>query len=93
MTEATHFLILLQAGDKLVRVNDVEVAGLTREDALLLLLGLRDDVTMVTRFKREEFDEIVTNSLGDSLFMRAFFDHSPKEGGIYIEKFICFRLL
>ena len=83
---STASLAGLQAGEKIVRVNDVDVAGLTREEALLLLLGLQDNVQMVTQFKREEFDEIVTNSLGDSLFMRAFFNYSPKEGGSLHER-------
>ena len=78
---STAALAGLQAGEKIVRVNEIDVCGLTREEALLLLLGLQDNVQVVTQFKREEFDEIVTNSLGDSLFMRAFFDYSPKEGG------------
>ncbi|XP_065338981.1 tight junction protein ZO-1-like isoform X6 [Cloeon dipterum] len=70
----------LQPGDKIIKVNETEVKGMTREEAVLLLLGLQDQVDLIVQYRREEYDQVVANQRGDSFHIKAHFNYDPPKG-------------
>jgi tight junction protein 1 len=60
----------LQPGDKILKVNESDVKGMTREEAVLLLLGLQDQVDLIVQYRREEYDQVVANQRGDSFHIK-----------------------
>jgi tight junction protein 1 len=60
----------LQPGDKILKVNETDVKGMTREEAVLLLLGLQDQVDLIVQYRREEYDQVVANQRGDSFHIK-----------------------
>ncbi|XP_059472548.1 tight junction protein ZO-1 isoform X4 [Neocloeon triangulifer] len=76
----------LQPGDKILKVNETDVKGMTREEAVLLLLGLQDQVDLIVQYRREEYDQVVANQRGDSFHIKAHFNYDqPNKGEM------CFR--
>ena len=69
----------LQPGDKLLKVNEMEMRGVTREEAVLFLLSLQDEINLVAQFRRTEYDEIVANQKGDSFYIRTHINY-PNPG-------------
>ncbi|EEC09898.1 tight junction protein tama, putative [Ixodes scapularis] len=65
----------LQAGDKILKVNNLDTRGMTREEAVLLLLNLQDQVHLVAQYCRDEYDEIVASQKGDSFYIRTHFSY------------------
>lgn len=61
----------LQPGDKILKVNETDVKGMTREEAVLLLLGLQDQVDLIVQYRREEYDQVVANQRGDSFHIKS----------------------
>ena len=49
----------LQPGDKIIKVNDMDMTGVTREEAVLFLLSLNDQIDLIAQYRREEYDQIV----------------------------------
>lgn len=47
--------------------------GVTREEAVLYLLSLTDRVDLTVQYKREEYERLRMNNLGDNFFIRLFF--------------------
>ena len=41
------------------QVNDMDMAGVTREEAVLFLLSLQDQIDLIAQYRREEYDQIV----------------------------------
>ena len=64
----------LQAGDKIIKANNKDMRGVTREDAVLFLLSIQDKIDLVVQNKREEYEEIVANQKGDSFYIRVHFN-------------------
>ena len=60
----------LQPGDKILKVNDMDMTGVTREEAVLFLLSLQDQIELVVQHKREEYDQVVASGHGDSLYFK-----------------------
>lgn len=54
----------LEPGDRLLRVNDVDMRGVTREEAVLLLLGLQDRVDLIVKRCKEEYERAIANQKG-----------------------------
>ncbi|XP_023220297.1 tight junction protein ZO-1-like [Centruroides sculpturatus] len=65
----------LQPGDKILKVNDVDMRGMTREEAVLLLLTIQDRVNLIVQHFKEEYDEVVSNQRGDSFYVRTHFSY------------------
>ncbi|KAF5291383.1 hypothetical protein FQR65_LT01693 [Abscondita terminalis] len=70
----------LQPGDKILKVNDMDMTGVTREEAVLFLLSLQDRIELIVQFCKEEYDNIVASQKGDSFFIKTHFhyEHSVK---------------
>eukprot|EP00105_Crassostrea_gigas_P017858 XP_011435800.2 PREDICTED: tight junction protein ZO-1 isoform X2 [Crassostrea gigas] len=72
----------LTEGDQILKANDVEIPGMTREDAVTYLTSLEGRVSMVVQYKREEYDRIISShEAGDSFFIRTHFEYQAKDMG------------
>ena len=60
----------LVPGDKILKVNDLDMKGVTREEAVLLLLSLQDTVNLVAQFCKPEYEVIMQHQKGDSFFIK-----------------------
>ena len=45
----------------------MDMAGVTREEAVLFLLSLQDQIDLIAQYRREEYDQIVQVEPLDSL--------------------------
>ncbi|CAH3013994.1 unnamed protein product [Porites evermanni] len=64
----------LRRGDQILMANDIDFKDITREEAVLILLSLGDEVNLLCKYGRETFDKISTES-GDSFFIKVHFDY------------------
>lgn len=71
----------LQPGDRLLKVNGVDVRWATREEAVQLLVQLQGPVQLLVQTAREEYEEVVSSQKGDSFHVRAHFSHEPTNKG------------
>ena len=71
----------LQAGDKIIKANNKDMRGVTREEAVLFLLSIEDQIDLVVQNKKEEYEEIVANQKGDSFYIRVHFDYESAGKG------------
>ncbi|XP_060522742.1 tight junction protein ZO-1 isoform X2 [Cylas formicarius] len=71
----------LQPGDKILKVNDMDMAGVTREEAVLFLLSLQDRIELIVQYCKEEYDNIVASQKGDSFYIKTHFHYeNPAKG-------------
>ncbi|CAH0563619.1 unnamed protein product [Brassicogethes aeneus] len=71
----------LQPGDKILKVNDMDMNGVTREEAVLFLLSLQDRIELIVQFCKEEYDNIVASQKGDSFYVKTHFHYeNPAKG-------------
>lgn len=47
-----------------LQVNDMDMTGVTREEAVLFLLSLQDRIELIVQFCKEEYDNIVASQKG-----------------------------
>ncbi|KAK9497309.1 hypothetical protein O3M35_004651 [Rhynocoris fuscipes] len=71
----------LQPGDKILKVNDMDLKGITREEAVLLLLSLQDQIQLLVHHRRDEYDHVVTTQRGDSFHIKAHFNYDQPNKG------------
>uniref|UniRef100_A0A183IH14 Tight junction protein 1b n=1 Tax=Soboliphyme baturini TaxID=241478 RepID=A0A183IH14_9BILA len=71
----------VKQGDKILRVNNKGMIAVTREEAVLFLLALQDQVEMLLQYKKEEYDYIRSQNIGDSFFIRTHFNCDKPENG------------
>ena len=71
----------LQTGDRILKVNTTEIRGMTREDAVLLLLSAQDKVDLIVQYRKEEYDKIVSEQKGDSFYIKTHFDYTSTTKG------------
>ncbi|XP_054747083.1 tight junction protein ZO-1 isoform X2 [Anastrepha obliqua] len=81
-------------GDKIIKVNDMDMHGVTREEAVLFLLSLQDRIDLIVQYCKEEYDEVVTNQRGDSFHIKTHFhcDH-PSKGEMAFKAGDVFRVI
>ena len=60
----------LQPGDKILKVNDMDMKGVTREEAVLLLLSLQDQINLTAQFCKSEYELVIQHQKGDSFFIK-----------------------
>ncbi|XP_071051834.1 tight junction protein ZO-1 isoform X3 [Onthophagus taurus] len=71
----------LQPGDKILKVNDMDMSGVTREEAVLFLLSLQDRIELIVQYCKEEYDSIVASQKGDSFYIKTHFHYeNPAKG-------------
>ncbi len=44
--------------------------GMTREEAVLLLLGLQEQIELLVQHRQEEFERVRSQGFGDSFYIR-----------------------
>ncbi|XP_076308955.1 tight junction protein ZO-3-like isoform X1 [Tachypleus tridentatus] len=67
----------LQPGDKVLKMNNKDMKGITREEAIMFLLNTKDHVDLIVQHRKEEYDEVIATKRGDSFYIRT---HFSKEG-------------
>ncbi|XP_074661139.1 tight junction protein 1-like isoform X2 [Tubulanus polymorphus] len=73
----------LKEGDLLLQVNNVDMRGKTREEAVLLLLSLNTQINLIVQHRREDYDRYIHSSeFGDSFYIRTHFTHTDTENGL-----------
>ena len=55
----------LQPGDKILKVNDMDMSGATREEAVLFLLSLQDRIELIVQYLKEEYDNVIMSQEGN----------------------------
>ena len=60
----------LQPGDKILKVNDMDMKGVTREEAVLLLLSLQDEINLTAQYCKTEYELVIQHQKGDSFFIK-----------------------
>ncbi|XP_043195405.1 tight junction protein ZO-1-like [Amphibalanus amphitrite] len=69
----------LQPGDKILKVNGMEMKCVTREEAVLYLLSLQDQIDLIVQYKKAEFDQLVAAQQGDSFYIRTHFNYEQAD--------------
>uniref|UniRef100_A0ABM0LZP6 Tight junction protein ZO-1 n=2 Tax=Saccoglossus kowalevskii TaxID=10224 RepID=A0ABM0LZP6_SACKO len=62
-------------GDLIMQVNDIDMHNVTREEAVLLLLSLQDEIRMIVQYRKGAFDKVVEHGGGDNIHIRAHFNY------------------
>merc|ERR1740129_26818 len=57
------------------------MAYVTREEAVLYLLSLQDQIDLIAQHRKEEYDQIVQLQRGDSFYIRAHFNYEQNDKG------------
>ncbi|KAF5894794.1 tight junction protein ZO-2 isoform X1, partial [Clarias magur] len=70
----------LQAGDQIMKVNNVDFRDMVREDAVLYLLEIPkgDDVTILAQSKPDVYKDIVASGRGDNFYIRTHFEYEKE---------------
>uniref|UniRef100_A0A8D8RSA4 Tight junction protein ZO-1 n=1 Tax=Cacopsylla melanoneura TaxID=428564 RepID=A0A8D8RSA4_9HEMI len=71
----------LQPGDKILKVNDMDMKGITREEAVLFLLSLQDQIHLIVQNRREEYEHVVASQRGDSFHIKTHFNYDQPDKG------------
>ncbi|XP_048478181.1 tight junction protein ZO-1 isoform X4 [Plutella xylostella] len=72
----------LQPADKILKVNEMEMKGVTREEAVLFLLSLQERIDLIVQHSPEEYNAVASGQTpGDSFHIKAHFHCAEAEGG------------
>ncbi|XP_059608308.1 uncharacterized protein LOC132256129 isoform X2 [Phlebotomus argentipes] len=84
----------LTPGDKILKVNDMDMHGVTREEAVLFLLSLQDRIDLIVQHCREEYDTVVASQRGDSFHIKTHFHcETPSKGEMSFRAGDVFRVI
>lgn len=84
----------LVPGDKLLKVNEMDMNGVTREEAVLFLLSLQDRIDLIVQYCKEEYDNVVQNLRGDSFHIKTHFHYdSPSKSELSFKAGDVFRVI
>ena len=53
----------------------MDMKGVTREEAVLFLLSLQDQINLIAQYRRDEYDQIVSLQRGDSFYIKYVYSH------------------
>ncbi|XP_045779275.1 tight junction protein ZO-1 isoform X4 [Maniola jurtina] len=72
----------LQPADKILKVNDMEMKGVTREEAVLFLLSLQERIDLIVQHSPDEYNAVASGQMpGDSFHIKTHFHYTePTEG-------------
>lgn len=84
----------LQLGDKILKVNDMDMQGVTREEAVLFLLSLQERIDLIVQYCKEEYDNAVATKRGDSFHIKTHFHcDTPTKGEMTFKAGDVFRVV
>ncbi|XP_058821475.1 tight junction protein ZO-1 isoform X3 [Topomyia yanbarensis] len=84
----------LVPGDKILKVNDMDMNGVTREEAVLFLLSLQDRIDLIVQYCKEEYDSITAQQRGDSFHIKTHFHcENPSKGELSFKAGDVFRVI
>ncbi|CAL4145261.1 unnamed protein product, partial [Meganyctiphanes norvegica] len=64
-------------GDKILKVNDMDMSGVTREEAVLYLMSLQDQIDLIVQTCIQDYDHILNNTKGDLFYIKTHFHYEP----------------
>jgi hypothetical protein len=64
------FMVSVQWNMHLNQVNDMDMKGVTREEAVLFLLSLQDQIDLIVQYRKDEYEQIVASQRGDSFHIK-----------------------
>ncbi|XP_013186152.2 tight junction protein ZO-1 isoform X2 [Amyelois transitella] len=72
----------LQPADKILKVNDMEMKGVTREEAVLFLLSLQDRIDLIVQHSPDEYNAVASGQMpGDSFHIKTHFHYTEPTDG------------
>ncbi|CAH1790048.1 unnamed protein product [Owenia fusiformis] len=72
----------IREGDQILKVNDVDVKGKTREEAVMMLLRLEEQVHLQVQHIKEDYERLRRHGeAGDSFYIRSHFNYDDPEHG------------
>lgn len=84
----------LVPGDKIIKVNDMDMSGVTREEAVLFLLSLQDRIDLIVQYCKEEYDNVMQSQRGDSFHIKTHFHYdSPSKSELSFRAGDVFRVV
>ncbi|XP_055638508.1 tight junction protein ZO-1 isoform X5 [Toxorhynchites rutilus septentrionalis] len=84
----------LVPGDNILKVNDMDMNGVTREEAVLFLLSLQDRIDLIVQYCKEEYDNITAQQRGDSFHIKTHFHcENPSKGELSFKAGDVFRVI
>ncbi|XP_055611442.1 tight junction protein ZO-1 isoform X3 [Uranotaenia lowii] len=84
----------LVPGDKILKVNDMDMNGVTREEAVLFLLSLQDRIDLIVQYCKEEYDNVTQQQRGDSFHIKTHFHcENPSKGELAFKAGDVFRVI
>lgn len=54
----------------MLQVNDMDMKGVTREEAVLFLLSLQDQIDLIVQHRMDEYEQVVQSQRGDSFYVK-----------------------
>ncbi|XP_069952184.1 tight junction protein ZO-3 isoform X9 [Cherax quadricarinatus] len=64
-------------GDKILKVNDMDMAGVTREEAVLYLMSLQNQIDLIVQTRRHDYECILNSQKGDLFYIKTHFHYEP----------------
>lgn len=84
----------LEVGDKILKVNDMDMQGVTREEAVLFLLSLQERIDLIVKYCKEDYDNVVSTKRGDSFHIKTHFHcDTPTKGEMTFKAGDVFRVV
>ncbi|CAB4012456.1 tight junction ZO-1-like isoform X3, partial [Paramuricea clavata] len=68
----------LRVGDQILSANDIDFKDITREEAVLILLSLPEEVSLLVQYKKSVYDKS-KDSPGDSFYVKAQFHYGGSD--------------
>ncbi|KAF8789141.1 Tight junction protein ZO-1 like protein [Argiope bruennichi] len=63
------------------RVNDIDMRGFTKEEAVALLVSIQDQINLIVQYRKDEYEDVINSSKGDSFYIRTHFSHESSGKG------------
>ena len=52
------------------QVNEMEMSGVTREDAVLYLMSLQEQIELIVQSRQQEYQQILAEQKGDMFYIK-----------------------
>ncbi|KAF2358834.1 Guanylate kinase/L-type calcium channel beta subunit [Trinorchestia longiramus] len=68
-------------GDKVLKVNDMDLTNMTREDAVLYLMSQQDQIDLLVQTRLQDYQHILASQKGDLFYIKTHFHYDPEGTG------------